>query len=59
MNLTLRDKKMSFEKFVELFSEHFKAMREPDKTQEMKRIYKRETGKSVNTKRNRKNPGKV
>lgn len=54
MNCSIRDKKMSFEKFVESVGEHFKAMPEPLRTQEMQRIYEEQTGKSVNTKRNSK-----
>lgn len=57
MNLTLRNKKMSFEKFVDTFGEHFKAMKNP--TQEMQKIYERETGKSVNTKTKRKQAEKL
>lgn len=53
MNCSIRDKKMSFEKFVESVGEHFKAMKNP--MQEMQKIYERETGKSVNTKPKRKN----
>lgn len=53
MNLTVRNKKMSFEKFVDTFGEHFKAMKDP--MQEMQKIYERETGKDVNANPKRKN----
>ena len=52
MNCSIRDKKMSFEKFVESVGEHFKAMKDP--MQKMQEIYERETGKSVDTKPSRK-----
>lgn len=48
---------MSFEKFVDTFGEQFKAMKDP--MQEMQEIYERETGKSVNTKTNRKQAEKL
>lgn len=59
MNCSIRDKKMSFGKFVESVDEHFKAMKEPFKTQEMQRIYEEQTGKSVDIKRNRKKDKKL
>jgi hypothetical protein len=46
MNLTLTEKgkKFSFEKFVEVFGEHFKALSEPLRTEKMKEVYTKETG---------------
>ena len=56
MNLTLtkKGKKFSFEKFVEIFGEHFKALSEPLRTEKMKEVYEKETGKSVDIKSSRK-----
>lgn len=56
MNLTLskKGKKMNFEKFVEVFGEHFKVIPLALRDAKMKEIYERETGRSVDTKRKRK-----
>lgn len=57
MNCSIRNKKMSFEKFVDKVGEHFKAMRNP--MQEMQKIYERETGKDVNIKPKHKNSKQI
>ncbi len=54
MNVTIRNKNISFEKFVEKVGEHFKAIPKAEKMRQLKEIYERETGRSVNTKPNRK-----
>ena len=54
MNCSIRDKKMSFEKFVKKVGEHFKAIPEAERARQLKEVYERETGKSVNIKPNRK-----
>jgi hypothetical protein len=50
---------MSFEKFVKSVSGHFKAIPEGERMRQLKEIYERETGKSVNTKPNRKKVKKL
>ena len=54
MNCSIGNKKMSFEKFVKKVGEHFKAIPEDERMRQLKEIYERETGKSVNVKPNRK-----
>ena len=54
MNCSIRNKKMSFEKFVDKVGEHFRAIPEAERMRQLKEIYERETGKSVNIKPNRK-----
>ena len=59
MNVSIGNKKISFEKFVKSVSEHFKAIPEKERMRQLKEIYERETGKSVNTKPNRKKVKKL
>ena len=59
MNCSIGNKKISFEKFVKSVGEHFKAIPEAERMRQLKEIYERETGKSVNTKPNRKKVKKL
>ena len=59
MNVSIGNKRISFEKFVEKVGEHFKAIPEGERMRQLKEIYERETGKSVNTKSNRKKVKKL
>lgn len=54
MNCSIINTKMSFEKFVEKVGEHFKHIPEEERMRQLKEIYERETGRSVDTKRKRK-----
>lgn len=59
MNCTIGNKKMSFERFVEAVGKHFKALPKVERMRQLTEIYERETGKSVNTKSNRKKVKKL
>ena len=59
MNISIGNKKISFEKFVKSVGEHFKAIPEKERMRQLKEIYERETGKSVNTKSDRKKVKKL
>ncbi len=54
MNISIGNKKISFEKFVEKVGEHFKALPGKERMRQLKENYERLTGRSVNVKTNRK-----
>lgn len=52
MNISLRDKTISFKVFVKIFGRHFNSYRDPEA--EMKSKYTQLTGRKVGTKSNSK-----